>query len=290
MMTEESGSLMRREGESYEKYLNILIKRLQELQNKSSPEGGDETARKKDFAAYEALKYAGDLVELTAGWAIDHQIGLAFEGLEFVPLALGEEKQDPDYIAARAEVDDHRHEIRGAASRSDLRFAPQVARQLALNLLAPNVGGFPYALQNMLIEGLRSLEYGETLPIFDREKNNRKVGYREQQLQLQAIRFVYYRMGRGKKKLKAIEEVTSAYGIERAAYLNWEKRLRAELGNLTVRHAMNYAKAWGISEDENLKLSYQGKEHYPQPTLWDQWCGDATLQKTGKLYQAIIRE
>src|SRR4051812_16233871 len=64
-----------------------LIKRLIELRDKTNPDKGSSAASGKDLAAFEALQCAGDLVKALAGWAIDHQIGLASHGLQFVPLA-----------------------------------------------------------------------------------------------------------------------------------------------------------------------------------------------------------
>jgi|SRR6516165_6603648 len=69
-----------------DKRVALLIDRLMELERKTDPKNGMQSAKGKDLAAFCALKIAGQLVSALAGWALDHQAGLALEGLEFVPL------------------------------------------------------------------------------------------------------------------------------------------------------------------------------------------------------------
>jgi hypothetical protein len=69
--------------EAHRKYVSSLIKTLEELEEKTRPSGGAETELGKDLAAFQALKFARYLVDAVAGWALDHQIGLALSRLEF---------------------------------------------------------------------------------------------------------------------------------------------------------------------------------------------------------------
>ena len=91
--------------------MQTLIKQQVEARDKAHPNGGDETAKGKDLASFDALMQAGALTRAVAQWAIDHQIGLALEGLEFVPLVPQKTKRLPQYIEARSNVDSHRHEL-----------------------------------------------------------------------------------------------------------------------------------------------------------------------------------
>jgi hypothetical protein len=129
----------RRWGGSKDDYVIPLLGRLKTLYEQSHPAAGSESAKGKDGAAFDALKIAGSLVEAVAGWALDHQVGLALKGLEFVPLQPSGTKQHPDYLKARQTVDDHIHEKTGAAA---LDFDSTVARKLLINLLRANSGGF----------------------------------------------------------------------------------------------------------------------------------------------------
>src|SRR5271163_1769507 len=83
-----------------DKYVKLLMDRLQELKQKTHPEGGSKSAKNKDLAAFEALQLAGVLVQCVAGWAVDHEAGLALEGLEFVPSVPPEMQNRPEYLAA----------------------------------------------------------------------------------------------------------------------------------------------------------------------------------------------
>ena len=84
------------------KYVRLMLERLDELEKKTRPSASSgDVAEGKDLAARQALKTVGDLVRYVAGWAIDHQVGLAIEGLEFVPLPPSAEKH-PQYLRERA--------------------------------------------------------------------------------------------------------------------------------------------------------------------------------------------
>ena len=56
-----------------------IIEKLLQLRDATHPNRGEESARGKDFAAFEALQGANLLVEILVGWAIDHVAGLAEE-------------------------------------------------------------------------------------------------------------------------------------------------------------------------------------------------------------------
>ena len=154
-MAEDAENILRRHGGSHSaEYIEVLVSRLLDLRARTDPASTEGTAKGKDLLAFEALCVAGDLVEALAGWAIDHQIGLASEGLAFVPLQPSGTTNHPEYLEARAAVDNHRHEYAGAA----LRVSPDgltdltVARQLIINLLQANPGGFPPVIARMLMD------------------------------------------------------------------------------------------------------------------------------------------
>jgi hypothetical protein len=96
-----------------DKYVALLIDQLRELERKTDPKSGAQSAKGKDLAAFSALEIAGNLVNALVGWALDHQAGLALEDLEFVPRGTSKTKKHPDYQTSRSMVDDHRHERNG---------------------------------------------------------------------------------------------------------------------------------------------------------------------------------
>jgi hypothetical protein len=83
-----------------DKYVADLIDRLHELERKTNPTLGARSAKGKDRAASHALRIAGDLVNALAGWALDHQAGLALKDLKSVQLRTAEAPA-PDRAALR---------------------------------------------------------------------------------------------------------------------------------------------------------------------------------------------
>jgi hypothetical protein len=141
-------------------YVAHLLGRLKDLYKQSHPRTGAESAKGKDHAAFTALNVARELVAAVAGWALDHQVGLALNGLEFVPMQPSDTKQHPDYLKARQAVNDHSHERSGGLPHSDLD--PIVARRLLINLLRLNPGSFHGALTTTTIDALEALDFGDT--------------------------------------------------------------------------------------------------------------------------------
>ena len=165
---------------------------LAELERDTRPSLGFKSAKAKDLKAFEALEVAGQLVAAVAGWAINHEIGLAVEGLQFVPLQPPQTKSDPQYLTLKAAVNEHRHEAAGAATHGK-RLDPFFLRTCLINLLRPNVGGYPNWLLVTTIDALDALEYGDTHPIFRRSGRKRRLGTKQRRLILKAIGAIHFR-------------------------------------------------------------------------------------------------
>lgn len=56
-----------------------LIRQISALERETDPAGGTTTQDGKDAKAREALDLAGHLVQVVAGWAVDHVAGVAAE-------------------------------------------------------------------------------------------------------------------------------------------------------------------------------------------------------------------
>lgn len=222
-----------------DEYVDHLIGRLRELEQRTDPTGGPQSAIGKDFAAFQALRTAGELVGALAGWALDHQAGLALKGLEFVPMQPSGTKLHPEFLEKQKQVDDHVHEgTGGEAGVPD----PIVARRLLINLVRANPGAFPASLQNMVVEALETLDHGDTLPLLEATKGGNKRSLAARRLELQAIGFVEYRATRGIKKYVALGEVADALGVSSDTIRSWEHRLRREFGNLAVSRTITFAR------------------------------------------------
>jgi hypothetical protein len=164
-----------------------LLDRLSGLEKQTRPSGGLLTSKGKDLAAFRALRAAGELVEYVAGWAIDHEAGLAVERLEFVPLQPAQTKRHPHYLQQKSMADNHRHEKIGAAEVENGSSDPQFLRACLINLLRCNSGGWPDWLCQTVIDALEALEFGEVHPIFERTSEGNKRDLTERRLMLRAI-------------------------------------------------------------------------------------------------------
>jgi hypothetical protein len=265
---------------AHDKYVAGLLKRLAELERKTCP---TEAPEGKDFAAFTALQYAGKLVQAVAGWAIDHQAGLAMKGLSFVPLQPSGTKQHKEYLAALMAVDSHEHERAGGQLYQSFQASdPVLLRQLLLNLLRPNSGGFPIWLTWRIVGALEGLKFGESSPVFMPVETDAKVRLQEMRLQLEALCFVEYRSAKGMKKLVAFDQVARALGVDSSTLRGWGPRLRRNgLGNLEVaRHfsiAKNFASHFGRPDADLAKNA-------------DQRFGDEALRALAKRYKLFKSE
>jgi hypothetical protein len=222
-----------------------------------------------------------------AGWALDHQAGLAMKGLQFVPRQPSGTRDHPEYLQLRSVVDDHAHERNGAFRNGDLD--PIVARRLLVNLLYANPGGFQFALQQMAMEALKALDYGEVQPMLARLQDGRKRGLTVRRLELRAVGFVEYRRTRFGNKARALQDVASALGVGVETIRSWERRLRREFGDLEVLRTLSFAHNSATNEDDAQRRGDKGDVN-ARPGLWDARYGVDALQELGRRYQEALRQ
>jgi hypothetical protein len=254
------------------------LKTLRELEEKRRPDGGEFTAREKDADAFHALACAGTLVELLAGWAIDHTVGLALNGLPSLPLQPSGTETRPEYLAAQTAADHHRHQQIGRAQKNFEEIDPIVSRQILINLLRANPGGFPLQIQEMIVEAL---------PMVKPVESNRKVKLRALRLQLKAIEFVEYRCAKGMLHYKAREQVGEAYRVSDTTVRLWEPRLREELGQLAVSRNIQHAKNIAAKEEETQRQIAAGLD--VRKTFAGPY-GEQALKQAAARYNQVIRE
>ena len=114
----------------------------------TQPNIGEASQTEKSVAAHMALREVGELVDVLAGWAIDHVIG---------------EVVDEDVEAYREDRspfdnDDHKYE----ALAADYEFAsPLTNRRIFTRLMSTGVGAFPTELQLQAVHALEALDAGE---------------------------------------------------------------------------------------------------------------------------------
>jgi len=271
-----------------DEYVACLIDRLRKLERKTHPEDGPQSAKGKDLAAFDALQAAGELVNALAGWALDHQAGLALKNLEFMPLQPSGTKNHADYLKKWANVDDHAHEKSGG-SIGALDPDPIVARRLLLNLLRANPGGFNSTLKHMAIEALEALNYGETQPLLAAAKTGDKRTLAARRLELRAIGLVEYRFKRGARKYAAQKQVADALGVGFNTIKSWEFRLRTEFGDLAVSNTISFARNAALNENVAQTAAYRSSEP-PSSRVghWEDQYGARALQALAEQYRKVV--
>jgi hypothetical protein len=227
-----------------DKYAANLLGQLRDLERNTDPRNGVESAKGKNLASLDALKIVGDLCNAVAGWALDHQAGLALKYLQSVPLHSAKPPEDPDRSKVQSTDDDHRHEWYGRnwVGRLGTGFDidPVVGRKWLIRLIRANPGIFNLELMLMATSALEASEYNEIHPMLKATKKRRKVNWTIVHLQRRAIaRVEIIRRARGIEKSKALEEVAGAFGAEVETVRSWEKRLRTEFGAFAVKAKNN---------------------------------------------------
>jgi hypothetical protein len=264
-----------------DKYVRFFLQQISRLREETCPSRGKESAEGKDSKAREALRYAGDLVTAIAGWALDHEMGLALEGLPFFelhPYFYEESRKNYDkYRAEQAKVDDHRHEKIGGIRREIEELDPTILRNMLINLLRPNPGGFDFSLISIFIEALESLDFGEVLPLLSKAKTAKKAKLRELKIQLKAIEFVAYRRGLGSSKEEAEGAVADVFMVSTETLGSWEDRLCRSKTFGAVKVAMH--KAAARKRGSEVKDADKNFLHGRDVSPWIQRYGDGALSK-----------
>jgi hypothetical protein len=221
-----------------DQFVLTTLHTLDELERKTRS-GND--AHGKDRAAFQALMYASWLVKYVAGWAIDHQRGLAEAGLQFVPRGAKKTMSSPSYLAKRSEVDTHIHEEIGSAGS---KLDPSQLRLFAFNVLRPM---HHLGLPQQLLEGLEALDYGQTLPILTKAETKKRMGLIEYRAKLAAVCYIEHQYARGTKKLISIEDVAAAFQVSREAVKDWNTEVRGALGDYEVERMITLSRNMGTN-------------------------------------------
>jgi hypothetical protein len=262
-----------------------MLDHLDRAEVMNRPSLGEHSAKAKDGDAFSALMFAAWLTEYAAGWALDHEIGLAINNRKFVPLLPGQTKKLPEYQEIRTAVDSHEHELDGGAFADYNSDDPILARRVAINILAPIYRHLK--LPMALIEALKALDTGEVLPILQPVSTTDKVRYRESHFQLEAVAFVEYWTVRKGKKHQALKMVAEAFGVPADTLRGWKSRLRVKLGTLEVNAAVSRAIncANSLEREERKKNAGDPLAH---PESFDWAIGPYSYIAVGKKYREFL--
>jgi len=249
-----------------------VLAELDKLEQTSRPAlGFGLDDRGKDWAAFHALFLVGWLVDYVAGWAIDHQRGLAQKGLCSLEATVRKGKiSSPEYNKRRAAVDLHDHERTGTL-RDDLD--PLQARKFLFNVLLPMSDRL--GLPHEIIEAIEALDFGETLPILQRTYTTKRTGLIEYRAKLSAIAFIEYEKQKGTLKHKSTEQVIKAFAVTGDVVKDWKTELRIALGALEVDHVLERARFYGKeytgvaepNDEIEVSIRFYCEEEYGKPAL-----------------------
>jgi len=212
-----------------------LVAELRRLEESVHSDG---SASGKDAKSRRALRLAGVLIESLVGWAVDHQVGLAVDGVLYEPLDLQPADEGDD-------VDDRRHGQAGAVYDWS---NPAVNRRALANLLAANPGGFPEELALECALGLEALLLDETRALFERRTRRLEdTHYALATLRLRAVEHVTFYANTGADRDQAERKVAQAYDIDTDRLRRWEARLPYLLGPVGVGESLDRAALAGMT-------------------------------------------
>ena len=195
----------------------------------------------KELDSISALAAAGNLVELLAGWAIDHRTGMILNGATGFPWPQDDQE-------ARSEADDHRHEAVGAAYLQDKAPGDPLQNRHILAEVTARAALLPAALRNELSEALQAVDFGEVRDLLLPPKGQRRNAYTGWQLRLRAVEHAYFLWGRDGNKESAFYEVAEAYGVSSDTVDSWDRGpfgLPHHFGVATLKVAQDTAKRSG---------------------------------------------
>lgn len=255
-----------------------LLAELEGLATRHDPSHGESSAHGKDLAAFQAIRLASRLTELVAGWAIKHQIGLAIQGLEYVPRGPEDLKEDSSLKAALEAVDQHAHEYNGHdVVQVFEEQPPKVVQRLLFNIFRPQAN-LPYTIYLPLVEGLQALLHGSRPSVFSPLVAGQKKPFKKRVLILRAIGFVAFKHRVGSKKADAEAFVLKAYGAKsdkidswvkqaKEWFSEWRVRLEVELAERAASVVLNYRQMQDSGETGDTVSFESAIAKYDNPAI-----------------------
>lgn len=237
----------------------------------------------KDENSRLAFMVVNDLVELLAGWAIDHQIGLVLNGMPGGATA----PHDGSYSEAQREADNHVHE----ATAAGYDFTDTKAnRRILTALLHHGPGPFPISIVIEATDALTALDMGETQPFVAPMRGVGKEirNYTEWMLRYWAVLHAEYFLGMKQPRDDALDIVAKAYGIAPDTINKWAGALPEKLKGIRPVSEMKGV-ARGLGETAyRLKVQdfLSDRDKHLLESLSSKW-GSIALTRHGNEFQQI---
>ena len=214
------------------KIVDKLLRLEQETHPRNSMVNGQVTGAiaEKDENSRLAFMAVSDLVEMLAGWAIDHQIGLVLNGT----LGGAAAPHDGGYSEAQRKANNHVHE----AIATGYDFADtKTNRHILTALLNHGHGPFPISIVIEAINALTALDMGETQPFVapSRGVGQESQSYSKWRLRYWAVLHVEYFRGMGLSRPNALGMVADAYGNEPETIEWWVTEAPKKLKDIPIQ-------------------------------------------------------
>lgn len=268
-----------------EQQVTDILSDLKSLERETDPAAGEASSIDKDMKAQRALRLAGNLVEIVAGWAIDHQAGLIKDGLRptgWVPEALRER-----FSERILSVNQHEHERRGGHPNFQLNDIE--ARELLRALLEFNSGAFPDVLQGHIGPELDRIAFGEPSAVFQVPKNSNKRSLKSVALQAWTVSMVAYRMEMGASWEDATQAVADRFGKDFNTIKGWEANAKKKFGKLEIEMMKGHARKAAQNERAERDAALANKP-LARPGLYGAGYDDDALAAIVVEYNASLRE
>ena len=247
------------------KLAHELVDRLIDIKEGTNPDLGSTSEERKNDYALDALREASELTKLVAGWAIDHQIGLAMNNAPFGYSPAGDVvDKHLDHKEAQAFIDSHEHERDGSFDDRDDGTAitmltsvvnlksGKIQRAVLLNLMRPNIFALPDPLKQAIVVAFEAFDRGEKHPLFGGVLDSpAKKRHHSMGLRLHAIFCVEHRTGLGFQKRAAQRQLASLLGIKYETVRGWTRSTREYFGLIKVANVQEHGRRYGVHEKES---------------------------------------
>lgn len=272
--------------ESHKKYALYLCERLHELSQNTDPQL-DNSENNKDYQAFKALQLAGSFVRSLAGWAINHEIGLAYNKLQYVPKQPSQTEDHEEYLKKKEAVDSHQHEYigcqyheygEGGSALNDLAL-----RQLLRNLIYPNAFGLPDIIRQDYLKSLDASKIHDVQGFLKIPTSGHMRNVAEAKaLKMKAIGFVYFLKESGKTLTVARGDVGDAYGCSDGETVRgWEKVIKKS-------EPLEFEREKVFARNAYINLDHAKKRNSDEDIrIFESMYGSQTLIDTGNKYKCL---
>ena len=244
----------------------------------------------RDAHAHEALRLASSLFDFLAGWARDHLVGRAINGIPSAPYAPGTPRERD--LGHERPWDDTDLEAQGAAYDY---VNPEFNQRIIAEFTKVASTLFDWRLGSELSEAFRALSFGEVTELVRPRKSRLKGrAYRLWLLRLEAVQLAAFRDGSGMTKQEAQTVVAAGFSLGRPPEVDgwktvekWQSELPKRLNPHMVQDAIRTSKVGGQWHAELSGRSSLEERDQDFLRDLDRDYGEGALQEAGRQFRLL---